>query len=413
MHKLQLLEKPKKIWNCDETGLKFLPDCSRVLQQKGARNVIARCSPSKESVTTLVCINAAGQAMPPLCVVKGKTVRSAQSFATQDGLEGTVWTYQANAWMDDDISVQWFQKVFLPNCGEARPQLLILDSHHSHKVLEMLELAQKKDVHILALPPHTTHVLQPLDKVVFKPFKTAYTRNCTEFLASEPSSTINKVMWQRLSRNTWNTTMRPDLLATTFQATGIFPLNRHRIPESVFAPSDALRGIAQIEPAEDREESATITDPDAAGVQHEVSFDSKVLHGLSIDPTDASMEQPVDVIELLDMTDQQLPALPFKETVSSWTVHPAPWETAEVPTSGQTPWIVHPAPWEIEKAQAPTVVPGPASLPPVDLQEQSANWNIELSTVFYFDVIPATAPAPKRSRAIKSHGLLTSKELID
>ncbi|KAK3765038.1 hypothetical protein RRG08_023556 [Elysia crispata] len=76
--------------------------------------------------------------------------------------------------MNDEIGVQWFTKVFLANCGPARPQLLILDSHHSHEVLEMLELAKNENVHVFALPPHTTHALQTLDRVVFKPFKTAY-----------------------------------------------------------------------------------------------------------------------------------------------------------------------------------------------------------------------------------------------
>ncbi|KAK3789529.1 hypothetical protein RRG08_004599 [Elysia crispata] len=76
--------------------------------------------------------------------------------------------------MNNDIWVQWFTKVFIKNCGKARPQLLILDSHHSHEVLEMLELAEKERIHILVLPPQTTHMLQPLDRVVFKPMKTAY-----------------------------------------------------------------------------------------------------------------------------------------------------------------------------------------------------------------------------------------------
>ena len=70
--------------------------------------------------------------------------------------------------MNDDIGLQCFRTVFLAHCGSARPQLLILDSHHS------LELAQKEDVHVMALPPHKTHAVQPLDEVVFKSFKTAY-----------------------------------------------------------------------------------------------------------------------------------------------------------------------------------------------------------------------------------------------
>lgn len=167
--RMGLQDKPSQIWNCDETGLQFCPNASKFLAPKGVKSLIARCSPSKDSITTLVCVNAAGSAMPPMCVVKGKTNRSVHSFAIQDSPEGTIWAFQENGWMNDEIGVQWFKEVFLPHCGDERPQLLILDSHHSHEVLDMLELAKQQDIHVLAFPPHTTHILQPLDRVVFNP----------------------------------------------------------------------------------------------------------------------------------------------------------------------------------------------------------------------------------------------------
>ncbi|RUS72130.1 hypothetical protein EGW08_020103 [Elysia chlorotica] len=228
---LKLKDKPESIWNCDETGLQFSPDSSRIVAEKGERSVNSRCSPSKESVTTLVTINAAGQAMPPLCVVKGKTSRALQNFAR--------WTRRNN--------------VFLKHCGPARPQLLVPDSHHSHEMLDMLELAQQEDIHVMALPPHTTHALQLLDKVVFKPFKTAYKRVCTEFLARHPSLTINKATWPRLLKQTWDSTMREGLLKKTFEATGIYPVDRSRIPDSVFSASDAIRSMVPVADAEERD----------------------------------------------------------------------------------------------------------------------------------------------------------------
>ena len=191
---LGLQDRPAQIWNCDETGLQFSPNSSKVLAPRGVKSLVSRSSPSKESITS-VCVNAAGDAMPPMCVVKGKTVRAIQSFAVQDSPKNTLWAHQENGWMNDEIGTQWFRDVFLPNCGAARPQLLILDSHHSHEVLDLLEMAKEQHVTILALPPHTTHMLQPLDRVVFKPFKTAYRKHCTEFMAGNPGQIINKVTW--------------------------------------------------------------------------------------------------------------------------------------------------------------------------------------------------------------------------
>ena len=237
---LNLEGKPQCIWNCDETGLQFSPNPGKVLARRGTRELLARSSNSKESVTTLACINAVGTAMPPFCVIKGKTVRALQSFSTRDAPDGTIWSYQDNAWMCDVLGVEWFDKVFLANCGPERPQLLILDGHGSHEVLELLEKAREKDIHILALPPHTTHALQPLDKVVFGPFKRAYRRVCTEYLSERSAHTVNKISWPGLLRKTWQETMGADLIRKAFEATGIVPFNRQRIPDKVFAPAEAL-----------------------------------------------------------------------------------------------------------------------------------------------------------------------------
>ena len=74
----------------------------------------------------------------------------------------------------DAIGVEWFQKVFLRHCGTDQPQLLILDSHSSHEVIDLLQTAREENIHIYAFPPHTTHLLQPLDKVVFAPLEPFY-----------------------------------------------------------------------------------------------------------------------------------------------------------------------------------------------------------------------------------------------
>jgi hypothetical protein len=56
---------------------------------------------------------------------------------------GTVWNSLEKAWMCDFLCEEWFKGVFLKNCGPARPQLLIPDSHGSHEVIGLLEEAKK------------------------------------------------------------------------------------------------------------------------------------------------------------------------------------------------------------------------------------------------------------------------------
>lgn len=52
--------------------------------------------------------------------------------------------------------------------------LLVYDGHSSHISLSVVEAVRQENVVILKLPPHTSHVLQPMDLTVFKPLKLMY-----------------------------------------------------------------------------------------------------------------------------------------------------------------------------------------------------------------------------------------------
>jgi hypothetical protein len=56
----------------------------------------------------------------------------------------------------------WF-RYFLNSIPTMWPVLLIEDEHALHITVEIIDLAKVNDVHLLCLPSHTTHVLQPLD----------------------------------------------------------------------------------------------------------------------------------------------------------------------------------------------------------------------------------------------------------
>jgi len=57
-----------------------------------------------------------------------------------------------------------------------------LDGHGSHKNLKVIEYARNNHIRMLSTPPHTTHKLQTLDRVLFKPFKQAYGSASTSWM---------------------------------------------------------------------------------------------------------------------------------------------------------------------------------------------------------------------------------------
>ena len=235
---LKVSNNPSTRWNMDETGFSLEHVPQNIVARKGSHSVPGRVSCSRESITVVAAVNAAGMSLPPLVIVKGKTHRSLQSFNTADGPAGALWTWQQKAWVDDSLSPMWFRDIFLKHFGAQRPQLLILDQHRSHEVTDLLEMAVANDIIILGMPPHTSHWLQPLDKGCFGPLSKRYNVICSEFMSSNSQNVVKKCTWARLFKEAWEETMIPHNIKQGFRVTGIFPLNPAIIPSHAFAPSD-------------------------------------------------------------------------------------------------------------------------------------------------------------------------------
>ena len=233
MNELDLLYKPHLIWNADEFGFQME---HKPVARKGVRSVPSRTSSSRESVSVLVTCNAAGRTMSPMLVVKGKTRKCLQSWDVES-FPDAIWTYQQNAFMEDTLGVEWFTSIFLRECGHERPQLLILDGHHSHQVLGVLEAAKCNDIHIMAIPPHTSHRSQPMDVGVFSALQRMYDRLCSEYMVQSPFHIINKQSWPKLFKQAYDQAVTQENITSGFRGSGIYPLNSSAIPAAAYLPS--------------------------------------------------------------------------------------------------------------------------------------------------------------------------------
>ncbi len=190
--KLEELEVgPEHIWNCDEINIQLEYKPRLVVGRKGSK-ISGRVASTKESVSVLGCGNAVGHIMSPMVIVKGKTKRSLMGWKTEDAPANTKWAFQNKSYMDQTLGPEWFKEVFLKECREQRPQLLIVDSHCSHETLDLLEMARRENITILSLLSHCTHHLQPWDKSMFGPLKSKYNTHCSEFMAENVTHNITK-----------------------------------------------------------------------------------------------------------------------------------------------------------------------------------------------------------------------------
>jgi hypothetical protein len=92
-------------------------------------------------------------------------------------------------------------------------------------------------IHFLILPPHTTHILQPLDKGIFKPLEKAYSQKL-EYYNRWNGLWINTTIFLRYYSNARRAAIIKENILSAFRATGI----------SLFDPNHVLRNLRLITP---------------------------------------------------------------------------------------------------------------------------------------------------------------------
>ena len=127
-------------------------------------------------------------------------------------------------------------KFFVASIPPVRPVLLIEDGHGSHITLDVIELARANDTHLLCLPSHTSHILQPLDIGVFK---MGYAKACRRYLMANPGRVITSEVIASLVGETWAHSITPVNILSGFKKSGISPMNPSEVSDRMLAPSIA------------------------------------------------------------------------------------------------------------------------------------------------------------------------------
>ncbi|KAL0940515.1 transposase [Colletotrichum truncatum] len=188
--------KASNRYNMDETGILEGRGSNGLVLGSSETRSIRKKQPGSRAWTSLIeCISATGKALPPLVIYKGKTVQ--QQWFPLDLTEYDGWKFTAteNGWTSDSTAVEWLQKVFIPLTQPQDPKesrLLILDGHGSHETTEFMYICFKNKILLLFLPPHTSHVLQPLDQSVFGPLKAIYKKELLYLDQWDASTVIGK-----------------------------------------------------------------------------------------------------------------------------------------------------------------------------------------------------------------------------
>ena len=142
---------------------------------------------SKTQITVLACTCAARYALPPLIIFDRMTLNE---VFTKGEVLGTIYGLSHNEWITRKIFNGWF-KHFVHSIPSVRPVLLVLDCHSTHYCPETICMAAEQII-LCALPPHTTHLTQPVDRGCFEPLKINWRQVCHHFCALNPGRTVSR-----------------------------------------------------------------------------------------------------------------------------------------------------------------------------------------------------------------------------
>ena len=233
--------KPSKIFNADETGVSVVHENKfKVLASKGKKQVGKLTSGERgKTITVLLCVNASGdQFIPPLFIFPRKKINDRLRIGAP---EGAVFAAQENGWINGFIFEKWLAAfIKLTHPTNAEPVLLIVDGHSSHKEYAVIQMARKNNVHMLSLPPHSTHKMQPLDRTIMGPFKNMFSEQCSLWMRKNHFQRITEFEIAGLVNHAFTKICRMDLAKSGFECSGIHPINPNIFTDIDFLGSKGL-----------------------------------------------------------------------------------------------------------------------------------------------------------------------------
>ena len=140
--------------------------------------------------------------------------------------------------MNSDLFLDWL-KHFVHHVKPSAedPVLLIADNHSTHCSLPAILYCRENHITFLTLPPHASHVIQPLDKGFYGPLKTAYAAEAEKWLVQHPGQVIKLTDLAGIFKEAYSSTAKVKLAEKAFQVTGIEPFDPDVIDDELFAPS--------------------------------------------------------------------------------------------------------------------------------------------------------------------------------
>ncbi len=216
-------------YNMDEYGLMEGQGVNGLVVGSSKTRAVQRKDPGSRAWTSFIeCVSATGVALPPAVIFKGKSVQQ-QWFSTEtEGLDNWIFTATEKGWTSQSVAVEWLEKIFIPRTKPQDPtqaRLLVLDGHDSHTTDDFMWNCFNNNIYLVFLPPHTSHVLQPLDLSVFSPLKHTYRKHLNNINSWAESTVVGKQLMIKCILKARKEAITAHNIKAGWKAGGLWPVS--------------------------------------------------------------------------------------------------------------------------------------------------------------------------------------------
>lgn len=223
-------------YNFDETGFMMgIISGSTVVTGATRQGRRKKVQPgNREWATAINCVSGDGYSLPPFLIVKGAV--HIATWYTETGLPHD-WAIKPteNGWTTNDTALEWlehFEKHTKPRqLGVYR--MIVLDGHASHMSVAFDTYCLDRNIISISLPPHSSHLTQPLDVGVFGPLKRAYGDEINVFVRAGITH-ITKDDFFSAYHKAYDKVVTKKNIQSGFRGAGLIPHN----PDAVLSKLD-------------------------------------------------------------------------------------------------------------------------------------------------------------------------------
>ena len=210
----------------DETGV-ALGVCtnSQVVASSSKKKAYIKSPENREWVSIIETISAVGVKLQCLVIFKGKHLQS--TWLPAQGTPDWLYTTSENGWTSNLIGYEWLRRIFIPNTSPSSSgyRLLVLDGHGSHIPIDFMWLCKVNKIHLLYLPPHASHLLQPLDLAPFSVLKSRYRNEIQALSALDDAAPIKKERFVVSYNKAREEALSDRVIRAGWRASGLCPYN--------------------------------------------------------------------------------------------------------------------------------------------------------------------------------------------